>query len=80
MKKICIFLLMLSFVTACTSACSQKQKPNMVQSKRRFAKYVETHQVQGGSVVDLSEGPKLNYDSNFGPTNPNFEIKIVDPY
>lgn len=80
MKKICIFLLMLSFITISTSACSHKPKQNMVQSQRRFAKYVEPMQQGNGDVIDLSEGPKLKYDANFGPTNPGFEFKIVDPY
>lgn len=80
MKKICIFLLLLSFITVFTSGCNIKQKnSNLVQSKRRFAQYVEP-QKQNSGTVDLSEGPKLNYDAKLGPQNLNFDIKIVDPY
>ena len=81
MKQICILILMTIFICSITSACSTKQKPNMVQAQRRFAKYVTpTQSSQTGGVVDLSEGPKLNYDAKFGPQNVNFDVKIVDPY
>ena len=80
MKKICIFLLMLSFIALSTSACSKKPKQNMVQSQRRFAKYVEPSAQGNGNVIDLSEGPKLKYDAKFGPNSPSFEFRIVDPY
>lgn len=81
MKKFCIFLLMLSFISVFASACTHKQKANMVQAKRRFAEYVEPSQNSNYSGrIDLSEGPKLNYDANLGPKNLNFEFKIVDPY
>ena len=79
MRKICILLLMLSLICVYASACSKKPRQNMIQSQRRFAKYIE-HDYRGVDVIDLSEGPKLRYDANLGPSNPNFEIKIVDPY
>lgn len=82
MKKILTLLLIFSLVSVCTSACSLKQtnKPNMIQSKRRFADYVEPQQQKNTNTIDLSEGPKLRYDANLGPKNLNFDIKIVDPY
>ena len=81
MKKICILILMLIFVCSISSGCAaKKQKPNMVQAQRRFAKYVVPQQFSTGSVVDLSEGPRQNYDAKLGPQNINFDIKIVDPY
>ena len=82
MKKVCVFLLMLSFTATFTSACTQKQKQSMVQAKRRFAQYVEPQKTNTSSTktIDLSEGPKLNYDANLGPRSLNFDIKIVDPY
>ena len=79
MKKICILLLVLSLITPITTACVKKQKPSMVQSQRRFAKYVEAQNKAGGTV-DLSEGPRQNYDADFGPQSINFDVKIVDPY
>jgi hypothetical protein len=53
----------------------------MIQSQRRFAKYIEPQTAQTKSVsIDLSEGPKLDYRKNLGPQDINFDIKIVDPY
>ena len=53
----------------------------MVQSQRRFAKYVEPQKTQTNTVsIDLSEGPKLNYNQEMGPQSLDFDIKIVDPY
>ena len=81
MKKICVYIIMLSFISILTTACVQKtQKSNMIQSKRKFAQYMEPQGQQDKSVVDLSEGPRLRYEANFGPKNLNFDIKIVDPY
>lgn len=80
MKKICTILLIASFIIVETSACTHKQKPNMVQSHRRFEKYMNTQDSGSGTVIDLSEGPRQNYDRNLGPQNLNFDIKIVDPY
>lgn len=82
MKKICIFILMMSTAVLFTSACTkQAAKSSMVQAKRRFEKYVEPPQASvQGNVIDLSEGPKLHYDANLGPRNLNFDFKIVDPY
>jgi len=82
MKKLFSILLILSFVSLITSACATKQqKPNMIQSKRRFEKYVNPQNQQSSTGgIDLSEGPKTNYHGNLGPKDLNFDIKIVDPY
>lgn len=82
MKKVCIYLMLIFFLSSLTTACNIKQNSNsMVQSKRRFAQYVEPQQnKQSGQFVDLSEGPKLKYDAHLGPQNLNFDFKIVDPY
>ena len=65
------------FFSACTI---KEQKSTMVQAKRRFAKYVEPQKNKDARSVDLSEGPRLRYDADFGPKTPNFDIKIVNPY
>ena len=81
MKKALIFLLMLTFVSVCTTACTgNKQKPNLIQSKRRFAEYVEPQAQKDPNTIDLSDGPKLKYDAKLGPKNLDFDIKIIDPY
>ena len=73
---------MLSFIVSCLTACApQRQKPNMIQSKRKFEKYmVPSTQNNNGNSIDLSEGPKTNYGGHLGPQDLNFDIKIVDPY
>ncbi len=81
MKKICYVLILSMFSTLFFSACTLKQqKSTMVQAKRRFARYVEPQKQSNVGSVDLSEGPKLKYDADFGPKTPNFDIKIVNPY
>lgn len=82
MKKTAIFLIMLAFVSVCTTACTNQgnSKPNMIQSKRRFAEYIEPQQQKDPNAIDLSEGPRQNYNAKFGPQNLDFDIKIVDPY
>ncbi|MBR6127115.1 hypothetical protein IKQ21_05465 [bacterium] len=81
MKKICTFLILLSLVSVLTAGCAtNSNKPNMIQSKRRFAEYVEPQGNVNKDVIDLSEGPKQNYNAQLGPQNLNFDIKIVDPY
>lgn len=82
MKKCTAVIIMISFfcifTTACTNGSAKKQ--NLIQSKRRFAEFIEPQQKKDPNVIDLSEGPKLRYDANLGPKSLNFDIKIVDPY
>lgn len=82
MKKTAVLFIMLSLVCVLTTACSKQkeQKQNMIQSKRRFAEYVEPQNQKNPNTIDLSEGPKQNYNATFGPKNLDFDIKIVDPY
>lgn len=82
MKKFFALCLLFMFVLVSTTACTQKQsqKPNIIQSKRRFADYMESPKLNDPNAIDLSEGPKLKYDAKLGPKNPEFDIKIIDPY
>ena len=82
MKKLCILILISIFISTFLTACTQKkaQKPNMIQSKRRFANYIEGSQTKDPYAIDLSEGQKIKYDKKLGPQNPDFDFKIVDPY
>lgn len=82
MKKIFTFLMLLIFVSVSTTACSHSKTPkqNMIQSKRRFADYVEPQTQNDPTRIDLSEGQKLKYDAKFGPKKLDFDIKIIDPY
>lgn len=81
MKKICCLLLFASMLTVLFCACNPKQQASsIIKSQRRFAKYIEPQQNNKGGRIDLSEGPKLRYDANFGPSTPNFDFKIINPY
>ena len=82
MKKLYALILLLALITINTTACSHQTKPkaNLIQSKRRFAEYIEPQTQKDPGTIDLSEGPRLNYDRNLGPKSLNFDIKIVDPY
>lgn len=80
MRKICLLFLCCAILSVCVSACNAKPAPSMIKSQRRFAQYVEPQQEKHAGVVDLSEGPKLKYEANFGPKNPEFDFKIKNPY
>ena len=81
MKKVCSFIILLSFLSVLVSGCKiNTQKTDLIQSKRRFAQYMEPQTTNNGSVIDLSEGPKQNYDGYLGPQKLDFDIKIIDPY
>lgn len=84
MKKLCVLLLCASALSLCLSACSVKQSSSIVKSERRLGKYLDPSSQSSASkasgMIDLSEGPRLKYDAHFGPTNPNFDFKVVSPY
>ena len=82
MKKFLTFIILLIFVCFFATSCTYRngQKQNLIQSKRRFANYVEGSQQSDPNRIDLSEGPKLQYDQKLGPKNLDFDIKIIDPY
>ena len=64
------------FLTACTSV------PNSpIRYERKLGKYFEAEENKDvGGMIDLSEGPKLRYNANFGPKDLNFDFKIINPY
>ena len=80
MKKICTLILISSVFSLCVSACNFQPDNSMVKTQRRFAKYIIPQKEKQGGVIDLSEGPKLNYDAYFGPQKLNFDFKIINPY
>ena len=51
-----------------------------IKYERKLGKYFETENKSSGGMIDLSEGPKLRYNANFGPKDLNFDIKIINPY
>ncbi|MCQ2753499.1 MAG: hypothetical protein MJ231_00450 [bacterium] len=80
MKKYCLLILCLAISTVFLSACQQQPKQSMVKAERRLGKYFKDSAIPNGSVVDLSEGPKLKYDAKLGPRDLDFDVKVKDPY
>ena len=83
MKKIVLFVVCLTVICIFASACHVKPKANMVQAKRRLEQYLptseqssDTKQQNGVVKIDLSEGPKLQYNRNLGPQDVNFDFKV----
>ncbi len=80
MEKICCLIICSSLIAICVSACTVKEESPLIKSQRRLGKYIQPLENKDSSIIDLSEGPKLRYDANFGPKTPNFDFKIVNPY
>lgn len=81
MKKHGLFILYLLVSSVLLSACNIT--PNSpIKYERKLGKYFESddNNKSSGGVIDLSEGPKLRYNANFGPRDLNFDIKIINPY
>ena len=78
MKKYGLLVVCLLVTTLLLCACSVEPK-SAIKYERKLGKYFEEEKSVGG-VVDLSEGPKLRYNANFGPKDLNFDFKIVNPY
>ena len=79
MKKYGLFIVCLLISSVLLSACSTMPK-SPIKYERKLGKYFEEDSQSIGGVIDLSEGPKLRYNSKFGPKDLNFDIKIVNPY
>ena len=85
MKKYYLLIICLIVFCVILSACSSA--PNSpIKYQRKLEKYIKpledikNEKQPVGGMVDLSEGPKLNYNAKFGPKELNFDIKIVNPY
>lgn len=80
MGKVPLFIICILMTSVLLSACEINTQEPMIKAKRRLEQYLPHEQQHPAGVVDLSEGPKLRYDANFGPKDLNFDIKINDPY
>ena len=80
MKKHGLFIVCLLVSSILLSACNTA--PNSpIKYERKLGKYFESEENKAvGGMIDLSEGPKLRYNANFGPKDLNFDFKIVNPY
>ena len=79
MKKCGLILLSLIIFSLILSACKTPSN-STIKYERKLGKYFDKTENTSGRMVDLSEGPKLQYDAKFGPRDLNFDIKIVNPY
>ena len=79
MKKLGLSIVCLLCSSILLSACNATPS-SPIKYERKLGKYFEDENQHVGSVVDLSEGPRLKYNSKFGPKDLNFDIKIVNPY
>ena len=80
MKKHGLLIVCLLISSILLSACNST--PNSpIKYERKLGKYFESEENKTvGGMIDLSEGPKLRYNANFGPKDLNFDFKIVNPY
>lgn len=81
MKKISILILFVCAALIMMTGCTAK-KNSTINYQGRFKKYMSSQsQVnRTPASIDLSEGPKTNYEGRLGPSDVNFEFKIQDPY
>ncbi|MBE7704040.1 MAG: hypothetical protein E7Z89_08340 [Cyanobacteria bacterium SIG28] len=84
MKKYALLILCICFSMLILTGCKFSQN-SPIKYERKFGKYfgssdAKSTSTSGGGVIDLSEGPKLRYDAKLGPSDLNFDIKIVNPY
>ena len=79
MKKYSLLIVCLLCSSILLSACNT-MPDSPIKYERKLEKYFESDKRFSGGVVDLSEGPKLRYNANFGPKDLNFDIKIINPY
>ena len=80
MKKHGLLIVCLLISSILLSACNAV--PNSpIKYERKLGKYFEPEENKTvGGMIDLSEGPKLRYNANFGPKDLNFDFKIINPY
>lgn len=78
MKNYALLIVCLLVSSILLSACNTM--PNSpIKYERKLGKYFNEEQKAAGTI-DLSEGPKLRYNANFGPKDLNFDLKIINPY
>ena len=79
MKKNGLLIVCLLISSVLLSACNATPK-SPIKYERKLGKYFESDEKTTGGMIDLSEGPKLRYNANFGPKDLNFDFKIINPY
>lgn len=83
MKNLVILVVFLLLFSVLLSACHITQRKQTIEFHRRFEKYIQPEvekPKEKRTNIDLSEGPKLNYNSNFGPSDVNFDFQVNTKY
>ena len=84
MKKYSLLIVCLLISSILLAGCNYKSSSNqMVKAQRKLAKYLPDGggtSKHSGNYINLGDGQKLKYNKNFGPSDPSFDIKIVNPY
>ena len=82
MKKTIFVLVCFVMANVFLTGCAVKNNSQTIQYQRRLQHYLPAN-TSGQSqyrTIDLSEGPKTQYDAKLGPGELNFDIKIKNPY
>ena len=83
-KTMSVFLCLCLVLTGVIlSGCSSKSKQPTINYHRRLQNYLPSDDGSKSATpgtIDLSEGPKTQYDSKLGPNDLNFDITIKNPY
>ena len=85
MKKTIFVLFCFVLANVFLTGCAVKSNTQTIKYHRKLQNYLPssvpstTNQKPTG-VIDLSEGPKTQYDKHLGPGELNFDIKIKNPY
>jgi len=79
MKKYSLLVVCLLAISILFCGCNFEPR-SPIKYERKLGKYFEEENKAIGGMIDLSEGPKLRYDSKFGPKDLNFDFKIINPY
>lgn len=77
MKKLTILIFLCFSATVLLSACISTKPQNVVKYERKYEKLIKQQgqleqKEPSYGIIDLSDGNKVNYDANFGPS---FDIK-----
>ena len=89
MKKACIVLLCLGIIVTgvLLSGCSVKSSKQTINYQRRLQNYLPSNSAGQSttskmptSIIDLSEGPRIQYDAHLGPHELDFDVRIKNPY
>ena len=84
MRKLVILCVCLLISTVFLSACNVSQKNQTIKYERKLEKYLPRDSARSATTsngaIDLSEGPRLKYQADFGPRDVSFDLKLNTRY